>query len=101
MIAAEVTVDSPDFGHLQPMVAPPRLNSEAGNNPTPGVVVADAGDRHQAQMQEITGRGTGLSPAGRRQTKGPRPGWDGGLYAFMDGVLATEPRRPALRKRKA
>jgi hypothetical protein len=68
VIAAEVNVDSPDFGHLEPMVAAARAELEgAGVEDLPAVVPLDANKRGAA-----------------------RPGWDGGLYAFMRRVLATE-----------
>jgi hypothetical protein len=48
VIAAEVTVDSPDFGHLEPIVDAARTElAKAGVSDTPGVVVADAGYWHQ------------------------------------------------------
>jgi len=45
VIAAEVTVDSPDFGHLQPMIAATEreLSAIGVANALPGVVLADAG----------------------------------------------------------
>jgi hypothetical protein len=103
VIAAEVTIDSPDFGHLGPMVAAAeRELRAAGITETPGVVVADAGYWHQAQMQDIVNRGIPVlvpPDAGKRKT--PRPGWDGGLYAFMRRVLATDHGGELYRKRKA
>ena len=92
VIAAEVTVDSPDFGHLGPMVSASRTElAAAGIADAPEVVLADAGYWHQAQMETITGRGTVvLIPPDAGKRKGARPGWDGGLYAFMRRVLASE-----------
>jgi hypothetical protein len=92
VIAAEVTIDSPDFGHLGPMVAATeRELVEAGVSETPEVVVADAGYWHQAQMEDIVTRGIQvLVPPDADKRKGPRPGWDGGLYSFMRRVLATD-----------
>jgi hypothetical protein len=92
VIAAEVTIDSPDFGHLGPMVAATeRELVEAGVSDAPEVVVADAGYWHQAQMEDIVTRGIQvLVPPDASKRKGPRPGWDGGLYAFMRRVLATD-----------
>ncbi|MDQ3871776.1 MAG: transposase, partial [Chloroflexota bacterium] len=52
VVAAEVTVDSADFGHLEPMVD--AVQSElglAGVTETPEVVLADAGYWHQEQME--------------------------------------------------
>ena len=92
VIAAEVTVDSPDFGHLGPMVNATRTElAAAGIADPPEVVLADAGYWHQAQMETITGGGTVvLIPPDAGKRKGARPGWDGGLYAFMRRVLASD-----------
>jgi hypothetical protein len=92
VIAAEVTIDSPDFGHLGPMVAATeRELREAGVSEAPDVVVADAGYWHQAQMEDIVTRGIQvLVPPDAKKRKGARPGWDGGLYSFMRRVLATD-----------
>ena len=92
VIAAEVTVDSPDFGHLEPMIGATETElTGAGINVSPKVVLADAGYWHSEQMEHLTGRGNVIvipPDAGKR--KGARPGWDGGLYAFMRRVLATD-----------
>ena len=62
-----------------------------GSTDAPEVVLADAGYWHQAQMESITGRGTVvLIPPDAGKRKGARPGWDGGLYAFMRRVLASD-----------
>jgi transposase len=51
VIAAEVTIDSPDFGHLEPMVAAARADLDyAGVTERLEVVLADAGYWHQVQM---------------------------------------------------
>jgi transposase len=92
VIAAEVTVDSPDFGHLGPMVSATETElAAAGIEGAPEVVLADAGYWHQAQMESLTGGGTVvLIPPDAGKRKGARPGWDGGLYAFMRRVLASD-----------
>jgi hypothetical protein len=92
VIAAEVTVDSPDFGHLEPMVsATERDLAAAGIDQRPHVVVADAGYWHHAQMDRLVNRAIGvLIPPDAGKRKGARPGWDGGLYAFMRHLLATD-----------
>src|SRR5215218_1698808 len=103
VIAAEVTIDSPDFGHLEPMVTATETElAAAGVAKSPGVVLADAGYWHQAQMERIVSRGTVvLIPPDAGKRKGARPGWDGGLYAFMRRVLATDHGGELYRKRKA
>jgi len=92
VIAAEVTVDSPDFGHLEPMVDAAQSElAKARVSEGPGVIVADAGYWHQPQMENIVNRGIHvLVPPDSSRRKSPRPGWDGGAYAFMRRVLATE-----------
>jgi transposase len=92
VVAAEVNVDSPDFGHLKPMVAAAEHELRAaGVTDRPEVVLADAGYWHHDQMDQIAGRGTTvLIPPDAGKRKGARPGWDGGRYTFMRRVLATD-----------
>jgi hypothetical protein len=89
---AAINNDSPDFGHLQPMVdAAQHELAAVGITQAPTVVLADAGYWHQDQMEQIVDRGIQVlipPDAGKRKT--PRPGWDGGLYSFMRRVLDTE-----------
>jgi transposase len=102
VIAAEVTVDSPDFGHLEPVVTAVEAELEqAGVTDRPEVVVADAGYWHQEQMESIVSRGIQvLVPPDATKRKGPRPGWDGGAYAFMRRVLETDVGGALYRKRQ-
>jgi hypothetical protein len=102
VVAAEVTVDSADFGHLEPMVTAAQNELEqAGLDASPQVVLADAGYWHQAQMETIVNRGIQvLVPPDAGKRKGPRPGWDGGAYAFMRRVLATDTGKALYRKRQ-
>jgi transposase len=92
VIAAEVMTAAPDFGHLEPMLdAAQRELHAAGVTDTPGVLLADAGYWHQRQMERIVDQGIPvLIPPDASKRRGARPGWDGGLYAFMRRVLATE-----------
>jgi transposase len=102
VIAAEVTVASPDFGHLEPMLTAARSELEAaGVSDTPEVVLADAGYWHHQQMERIAAEGTQvLVPPDSSRRKTARPGWDGGLYAFMRRVLATDHGAELYRQRK-
>jgi len=92
VIAAELNADSPDFGHLEPMISAAQAELQAaGIAQPPGVVVADAGYWHQDQMEALVNRGIEvLIPPDAGKRKGTRPGWDGGLYSFMRRVLADE-----------
>jgi hypothetical protein len=92
VLAADVMVASPDFGHLEPMLeAAQKELASAGLDATPDVVVADAGYWHQDQMERVVDRGIQvLIPPDSSRRRGARPGWDGGLYAFMRRVLETD-----------
>jgi Transposase DDE domain len=73
----------------------------AGISGTPETVLADAGDWHQQQMERIVASGTQvLVPPDSSRRKGTRPGWDGGLYAFMRRVLSTERGSELYRQRQ-
>jgi hypothetical protein len=92
VVAAEIAVVSPDFGNLEPMVIAARRELQAaGVTNAPKVVVADSGDWHTEQMGCLAAAGIAVLIApdlGLR--KNPRPGWNGGRYAFMRNVLNTE-----------
>jgi Transposase DDE domain len=92
VVAAELNADSPDFGHLEPMVlAAERELAGAGIAAAPGMVVANAGYWHHDQMDALAGRGIQvLIPPDAGKRRGARPGWDGGRYAFMRPVLETD-----------
>jgi transposase len=103
VLAAEVTVSSPDFGHLQPMVEATNKELEAiGVSETPAVAVADSGYWHEDQIDNVVTGGTQVlipPDAGKRAT--PRPGWRGGRYAWMRSVLETDYGGGLYRRRKA
>ena len=103
VIAAELTNSSADFGQIEPMVnAARRELRAAGVTELPEVVLADAGYWHRVQMQALAGEGISvLIPPDANKRKGARPGWDGGLYAFMRRVLATPAGAELYRKRTA
>jgi hypothetical protein len=103
VLAAEVTIDSPDFGHLEPMITATERELEAiGMSERPQVALADAGYWHQVQMQNIAARGTPvLVPPDANKRASARPGWNDGMYAFMRRVLATELGAGLYRRRQA
>src|SRR3954468_13981631 len=92
VIAAEIEVVSPEFGHLERTLnAARRELHAAGVTELPKVVVADSGYSHTEQMQRLAAEGIPVlipPDSGLRTT--PRPGWTGGIYDFMRGVLASE-----------
>jgi transposase len=101
VVAAEVTLESPDFGHLEPMVDATERELAGAGAESPEVVIADAGYWHKRQLENVVGRGIQVlipPDAGLRQ--GARPGWDGGLYAFMRRVLSTDHGKALYRKRR-
>jgi hypothetical protein len=103
VLAAEVTLTSPDFGQLEPMIKATRRElQQVGVNEAPGVAVADSGYWHEDQIDNVVSSGTQVlipPDAGSRGT--PRRGWDGGRYAFMRTVLAADHGGGLYRKRKA
>jgi transposase len=100
-LAAEITTESPDFGHLEPMVRATQRELRAIELGDPGVVLADAGYWHQRQIEQITSEGmTVLVPPDGGLRKGARPGWTGGLYDVMRRVLATPEGRALYRERQ-
>jgi Transposase DDE domain len=102
VIAAEVNSDSPDFGHLEPMVTTAQTElTSVGIHEKPGVVVADAGYWHHEQMDNLAARGIALliaPDAGKRRDA--RPGWQGGRYTWMRYLLASEHGHKLYRKRQ-
>jgi hypothetical protein len=102
VVAAEINADSPDFGHLEPMITAARGQlRQIGIFHKPGVVVADAGYWHTEQMDSLAAQGIPLlipPDAGKRKTA--RPGWDGGRYTWMRYLLATENGHQLYRKRQ-
>ena len=90
VVAAEITTESPDFGHLEPMVRATQRELRAIELGDPDVVLADAGYWHQRQIEAVVSDGMQvLVPPDGGLRKGARPGWTGGLYDFMRRVLAT------------
>jgi hypothetical protein len=101
VVAAEITVDSPDFGHLEPMVNATRRELRRHGLGDPQVVLADAGYWHQRQIEHVVSDGMGvLVPPDGGLRKGTRPGWDGGFYDCMRRVLATPEGRTLYRQRQ-
>jgi hypothetical protein len=103
IVAAEVAVESPDFGHLEPAVrAALRELEAAGVTQRPEMVLADAGYWHTRQMENIVSDGIQvLVPPDAGLRDGVRPGWDKGPYAFMRRVLASEAGHELYKHRKA
>src|ERR671930_591841 len=92
VIAAEEMTAAPDFGHLEPMLdSAQRELTAAGVTDTPEVMLGDAGYWHQQQMESIIARGIQvLIPPDASKRKTARRGWEGGYYAFMRRVLASD-----------
>src|SRR5271163_897440 len=103
VIAAEVTIASSDFGHLEPMVSATQTELKAAGMTDPlQVVVADAGYWHQKQMEAVIDDGIQvLIPPDAGKRTDTRRGWDGGAYAHMRRVLQTDRGGELYRKRKA
>jgi transposase len=103
IVAAEIAVQSPDFGHLEPVVrATLRELGDANVSDRPETVLADAGYWHTKQMENIVSDGIQvLVPPDSGLRKTSRPGWDKGPYAFMRMVLSSEFGLELYKHRKA
>jgi hypothetical protein len=103
VLAAEVTADSPDFGHLEPMVDATEGELQRVGAGRPEVVVADAGYWHKLQIENVVAGGIQVlvAPDSGLRKGTTRPGWTGGLYDFMRRVLQTDHGSALYRKRQA
>jgi hypothetical protein len=103
IVAAEIPVQSPDFGHLEPTArAALRELEAAGVRQRPETVLADAGYWHKKQMESIVSDGIQvLVPPDAGLREGVRPGWEDGMYAFMRRVLTREAGHALYKHRKA
>jgi hypothetical protein len=102
VVGCEITVESPDFGHLEPMVDATQRELAAAGAESPAVVIADAGYWHTRQMENVVGRGIQmLIPPDSGLRTSARPDWDGCLFAFMRRVLSTDHGKALYRKRHA
>ena len=95
VVAAEVTLDPPDFGHLEPMLDRALDHLQAlGIDQPPEVVVADAGYWHTRQITAIRARGLEvLVPPDGGTRDGARPGWTKDIYEQMRQTLTTDTGR--------
>ena len=102
ILAAEISIAAPDFGHLGPMLDTTldELRRQ-GVQETPEVVLADAGYWHTAQMQQIAEQGIEvLAPPDGNMREGKRPGWDREVYEQMREKLKTDRGRTLYAQRK-
>ena len=84
-----------------PSCAPPNATWPIGVTGQPGVVLADTGYWHKAQMERIVSDGSiVLIPPDGGLRSDTRPGWNQGLYAFMRRVLDTDHGRELYSLRK-
>jgi hypothetical protein len=76
IVAAEITIESPDFGHVEPVFnAVLRDLARAGVTQRPGTVLADAGYWHTQQIESIVAAGTNvLIPPDSDLREGAQPG---------------------------
>ncbi len=102
ILAAEISLDAPDFGHLEPMLDQALAHLRRhGITEQPEAVVGDAGYWHTRQIESIAERGIEvLVPPDGAAREGKRAGWEDGVYEQMREKLQTDGGRAlyALRK---
>jgi transposase len=90
IVAADVTIGSPDQGQLTPMIGAAQRALTAAGADTPDTVLADAGYWRTRDIQQLTDRGlTVLIPPDAHSRTEPLPGKRGGLYQRMRDRLAA------------
>jgi transposase len=102
IVAAEITVDAADFGHLEPMLETTLATLERhAVSEQPEVVIADAGYWHNRQIEQVTERGIEvLIPPDGTIREGHRPGWEHGFYEAMREKLKSDRGRKPYAQRK-
>jgi hypothetical protein len=102
VLAAEISTEGIDFSQLEPMItATSRELEHASITATPQVAVADAGYWNERHMDALATDGIAvLIPPDAGKRKDERPGWTGGRYSWMRGLLATDLGGEIYRKRK-
>src|SRR5947199_165726 len=102
ILAAEVTVDAPDFGHLAPILDTTLSHLKRhGMSQQPETVIADAGYWHNHQIQQATDRGIEvLIPPDGNMREGKRPGWEHSFYEAMREKLKSDRGRKLYAQRK-
>jgi transposase len=100
IVAADVSVGSPDQGQLAPMVRAAQRELDAAGAETPDTVLADAGYWRNRDIEQLTDQGlTLLVPPDAHTRSEPLPAKRGGLYQRMRDRLAT-PDAAALYRRR-
>jgi transposase len=100
IVAADVTVGSPDQGQLVPMVHAARTELDTAGADTPRTVLADAGYWRRRDIRALDEQGLRvLVPPDAHTRAEPLPGKRGGLYQRMRDRLAA-PEAAALYRRR-
>jgi transposase len=102
ILAAEISIDAGDFGHLKPMLDTTVEHLDRhGVTEQLEVVLADAGYWNTRQIEAITDRGMNvLVPPDGTMRDGIRPGWEHGFYDVMRQKLKADDGRELYAKRK-
>ncbi len=98
IVAADVTIGSPDQGQLAPMVLAAGAELQAAGADGPQTVLADAGYWRSGDITHLTERGLTVLVPPERQSQ-PPPGKRGGLYQQMRDRLADRELAGLYRRR--
>jgi transposase len=102
IVAADVTIGSPDQGQLVPMVRAACQQLEAAGADAPDTVLADAGYWRRRDITELDQQGLQvLVPPDAHTRAEPLPGKRGGLYQRMRDRLASPDAAALYRRRMA
>ena len=100
IVAADVTIGSPDQGQLAPMIGAARRELDAAGAEGPDTVLADAGYWRGRDIEQLIDDGyTVLVPPDAHTRSEPLAGKRGGLYQRMRDRLATQDAAALYRRR--
>ena len=101
ILAAEITVDAPDFGHLEPTLDTTLRAPSSSTGVDEPDAVWPSRLWHTRQIERVAQRGIEvLIPPDGRMRDGRRPGWENGFYKRMREKLPTDHGRKLYAKRK-
>ena len=95
IVAAEIAVESPDFGHLEPTVRAALRELDAAEvTQRPETVLADAGYWHKQQIESIVSDGVQVLRAARRRAAEGHQAGLGQRYVCVHAPCARQRGRP-------